>query len=224
MKKYKIVALVPMKANSERLPNKNMKIFNGKPLYHSVLNSLLNSKYIDKIIINTDSEIIIKDLSIFFPEVLVHERPIKIRGDNVSMNKIIDYDLSQINADIYLQTHSTNPLILSKTIDFALEQYINHDSSYDSLFSVTRHQSRFYWNDCTPVNHNPDELIRTQDLNPIFEENSNLYIFTKKSFFENGKKRIGKKPFLFEMEKNESIDIDELNDFELAEILIKKQI
>ena len=121
----KIIALLPMKGNSERVPNKNLKQFNGVPLYHIVMNTLIRSKYIDKIIVNTDSDRIKSDIHSNFKErVLIVDRPQEIVGDYVSMNKIIDYDLSIHAADLYLQTHSTNPLLKTKSIDAAIEKMI----------------------------------------------------------------------------------------------------
>ncbi len=140
------------------------------------------------------------------------------------MNEIIAYDLIQLEGDHFLQTHSTNPLLTSATLDRAIETYFSNLDEYDSLFSVTRLQTRMYWQDGSPVNHNRNELIRTQDLPPIFEENSNFYIFSKESFQHAGNNRIGFKPQLFEIDKLEAIDIDDLQDFELAEMLYLKNI
>lgn len=219
----KIVALLPMKGNSERVPNKNLKNFNGKPLYHRIMNSLIESKFIDLIIVNTDSDLIISDIESNFisNKIKIHNRPKEIQGDLVSMNKIIQYDIQNSDGDIFIQTHSTNPILRNKTINRALEIFklesLNSYKNFDSLFSVSRIQSRFYDHNKMPINHNPDELIRTQDLEPIFEENSCIYIFTKNSFFENNHKRIGKKPYLFEINNFESTDIDTMFDFKLAE-------
>lgn len=220
-----ITALLPMKGHSERVPNKNMRIFGGKPLYHAVLNSLLKSKYVAQVIINTDSEIIKKNALDNFNKIRIIERPANIRGDFVPMNSIIAYDLSQTEGEHFLQTHSTNPLLKTETIDAAIDIYLgNLKEGYDSLFSVTRIQSRLYWQNGTAINHNHKELLRTQDLPPVFDENSNFYIFSKKSFTANGNKRIGSKPFLFEMNKLEAVDIDNEEDFVLAEMLHKYQI
>lgn len=218
----KIIALIPMKGNSERVANKNLKDFNGLPLYHRVMGALIRSKYIDKIIVNTDSDLIKKDiLKHFNNKVIIIDRPVDIIGDHVSMNKIIDFDLKSSDADIYLQTHSTNPLLKTKSIDKAIEKMkkILVDTSYDSIFSVTKLQTRLYNELGKPFNHNPAELIRTQDLEPIYEENSNFYLFTKESFNNAGKKRIGLKPYMFEIDKIEAIDIDEPQDFIIAEAL-----
>lgn len=220
----KILALLPMKGNSERVPNKNLKDFCGKPLYHRVLETLIASKYINKVIINTDSEKIKNDaVDNFGDKIIIHDRPEEVQGDFVSMNKVIENDLSVSDGDIYLQTHSTNPLLTTTSIDKAIELMLDEEfqRQYDSIFSVTKIQTRLYDAAGTPFNHNPEELIRTQDLPPLYEENSNFFIFTKASFKNNGDKRIGKTPKLFEIDKLEAIDIDEPQDFLLAESLYK---
>src|SRR6056297_678317 len=219
----KVNVLLPMKGHSERVPNKNLKSFNDSPLYHAIINVLLNSKLVDGIYVNTDSKDIIDDINENFSEVNIIHRPIEIQGDHVSMNKIIDYDLSNIDGDYFLQTHSTNPLLEVSTIDKAIEFYFANLDKYDSVFSVTMWQTRLYWKDGSPINHDPKELIRTQDLTPVFEENSNFYLFSKESFNRAGKKRIGIKPAMFEVGKIESIDIDEQEYFQIAEILYKNR-
>ena len=219
----KIIALLPMKAHSERVPNKNIKNFCGRPLYHAVLTALLQSDYIDKVVINTDSDIIKEDALQNFERVVVIDRPKEIQGDFVSMNDIIAYDLSKIDGENFLQTHSTNPLLQSSAIDLAIEPYFKSLDQFDSLFSVTRLQTRLYWENGSPINHNPAELLRTQDLPPVYEENSNFYIFSKKSFEDAGGSRIGLKPQMFEINKLEAVDIDEPEDWEIAEILYKRR-
>ena len=221
----KIYALLPMKATSERVPNKNMKDFNGAPLYHAVMKSLLASKYVDKVVINTDSKTIAEDAKEHFGDcVVIVDRPVEIQGGDVSMNIIINYDLSQFDGEYFLQTHSTNPLLKPETIDKAIETYFENLDEYDSVFGVTKVQTRFYDKDAKPVNHNPEELLRTQDLEPLYEENSNFYIFSKDSFSNAGKKRIGLKPKIFEVNKLEAVDIDEPEDFILAELLYKNRV
>jgi len=220
----KITALLPMKGTSERVPNKNMRDFNGKPLYHAVMQSLLSSKYIDNVVINTDSETIATDAKKNFGDsVIIIKRPVEIQGGDVSMNIIIDYDLQQLEGSHFLQTHSTNPLLKSTTIDKAIESYFDKRDQFDSLFGVTKVQTRFYDKDANPINHNPQELLRTQDLEPLYEENSNFYVFSKEAFKASGEKRIGLKPQIFEVNKLEAVDIDEPEDFILAELLYKNK-
>jgi CMP-N-acetylneuraminic acid synthetase len=220
----KLMALLPMKGHSERVPNKNMRDFNDRPLYHAIMHTLLKSKYIEKVVINTDSEIITEDAKKNFGEsVIIIDRPKEIQGGDVSMNVIINYDLSKVNGEHFLQTHSTNPLLRVETLDKAIETYFENLEKYDSLFSVTRVQTRFYDKNANPINHNPKELLRTQDLEPLYEENSNFYIFSKESFKNAGNRRIGLKPQIFEVNKLEAVDIDEPEDFILAEILYQNR-
>jgi CMP-N-acetylneuraminic acid synthetase len=141
-----------------------------------------------------------------------------LRGDFVSVNKLIAHDISKAPGDIYLQTHATNPLIKPETFAKALKTFVDDEDSHDSLFSVNRYQARFYSSTGEAVNHNPEELLRTQDLPPVYEENSLLYIFTAQSFAKK-QRRIGLNPILFDTPRMESIDIDDEFSFKLAEML-----
>lgn len=226
MKVEKLIALLPMKGHSERVPNKNMKMFGGRPLYHAVMKSLEACEYVSDIVIDTDSDIIAEDAMKHFRKVRILSRPQELQGDFVSMNDIINYDISQFPEEKhFLQTHSTNPLVSTATLDTAIARYFSViREGCDSLFGVTKFQSRFYWQDGGAINHNPAELIRTQDLPPIYEENSNFYIFSVDSFKKSGHKRIGILPAMFAVDKLEAIDIDDKDDFILAEMLyINKQ-
>lgn len=219
-----MIALLPMKGHSERVPNKNMRNFAGKPLYHAIVKSLLATKNISKVVIDTDSEVIKADALSSFDRVQIIDRPKEICGDFVSMNEIIKHDILTLKEEQnFIQTHSTNPLISASTIDKAIEEYLKNISKFDSLFSVTRIQSRLYWQDGKAINHNPAELLRTQDLPPVFEENSNFYIFSRNSFFSANDKRIGMKPQMFEVNKLEAVDIDYEEDFILAEMLYRNK-
>ena len=139
------------------------------------------------------------------------------------MNKIIEDDLDHSEGTVYLQTHSTNPLLKVSSINKALDRMLALKGEKDSVFSVTKIQTRFYDQEGKAINHNPKELIRTQDLPPIFEENSCFFIFTKESFAESNKQRIGVNPEMFEIDKIEAIDIDTMEDFILAEAIYKQR-
>lgn len=213
----KVVALLPIKDHSERVKGKNFREFCGKPLYHHILCTLDKTYAIDEVVINTDSPRVILEAPKLSPKVKVIERPEALRGDLVSMNRVIEYDLSQTQGDVYLQTHATNPLLRSETIAVALKTFVEQES-YDSLLTVNTFQSRFYFADGRPVNHDPENLIRTQDLPPLYEENSCLYVFTKESFAVKGR-RIGQKPLMHPTPTMESVDIDDEFAFRLAELL-----
>lgn len=210
-----------MKGQSERVPNKNMRLFCERPLFHWIMNSLSQSKYVKEIIINTDSDQIAEEAKKNF-NVTIHMRPdylLNIQSDEA--NQIMAYDLTQTDGEYFLQSHSTSPLLRSETINQAIETFFDQREKYDSLFSVTATQNRYYWPDGTPINHDPGKLIKTQELPIIYEENSNIYIFAR-SMFNKHKNRIGSSPLLFPIDRIEAIDIDCEHDFSIAEMLMKK--
>jgi CMP-N-acetylneuraminic acid synthetase len=217
-----IVALLPMKAHSERVKGKNFRSFNGKPLFRWVLDSLLEVESISKVVINTDARSILTEHGLGdASRVLIRDRRPELCGDFVSMNRILADDLAAVPADVYLMTHTTNPLLSSATMREALRRFEDGRRQFDSLFSVNKFQSRFYKSDGSPVNHDPHNLIRTQDLEPWYEENSNLYIFTPESFKKTNA-RIGVKPIMFETPRIESFDIDTPDDWTICELLSKE--
>ncbi|MFT2091652.1 acylneuraminate cytidylyltransferase family protein [Paraglaciecola sp. 2405UD69-4] len=214
----KIVALLPMKANSSRVKGKNFKEFCGKPLFRWILDSLLAVEEIDQIIINTDArDILAENGLVDTNRILIRDRKDEICGDDVSMNLVLADDIANIEADMYLMTHTTNPLLSPVTISKAISEFSNaqNERDVDSLFTVNKIQTRFYREDCSPINHDPDNLIPTQNLEPWYEENSNLYIFTRDSFAKT-QARIGKKPMMLETPAMESSDIDTPDDWDRA--------
>jgi len=213
----KIASFVPMRHSSDRVPQKNYRPFAGKPLYHHIIQTLLNCPQIDQVCIDTDSPFILEDAPKYFPEVKLLVRPEHLRAGEISMNKVLLNATSQVEADIYLQTHSTNPLLRSETVSKAINQFLNSPDA-DSLFGVTRLQTRLYDAQGKAVNHDRNVLLRTQDLPPIYEENSNIYLF-KLEVLQQRKNRIGKQPIMFEIDRDEAWDIDEEVDFQIAELL-----
>jgi len=217
-----IAALVPMRHHSQRVPDKNFRLMGGKPLYHHILTTLSLVPELAGIYVDTDSTVIKDGIQEFFPAVKVIDRPVELRADDVSMNRIITHDMSLIQADLYLQTHSTNPLLKKETVSRAIQAYLDHQDEYDSLFSVTKLQTRLYDQESIAINHNPEELLQTQDLPPIFEENSCIYLFTESGLTRSGH-RIGSSPYLFEIDSGEAWDIDDLMDFDIVDYLMKKK-
>ena len=220
---YKIAALVPMRHHSVRVPMKNYRLLAGKPLYQHIIHALLQCPEISEVAVDTDSPVVVGGLRAEFPQVHVIERPEHLTADTVPMNEILMYDTDQIEADFYLQTHSTNPLLRPESISRAIRTFIELYPAYDSLFSVTRVQTRFWDALARPVNHNPAILLRPQDLPPLFEENSCLYLF-KRQTLELHRTRIGERPYMFEIDKTEAQDIDEESDFLIADLLLSDRL
>jgi len=216
-----IVALVPMRHTSERIPGKNYRLFAGQPLFHYILRSLLACQLISQVVVDTDSDRIKDEISSNFSEIKIIDRPDHLKAGTVPMNAVLLNDVKKVKADYYLQTHSTNPLLLTKTISIAIEVFLENRSIYDSLFSVTRTQVRLWDGLTRPLNHNPAILLRTQDLPPVYEENSCLYIFTRKTL-ESTHNRIGQRPLMYEIDRLEALDIDDELDFSICEYLYKE--
>lgn len=215
----RVVALLPMKASSERVRGKNFRTFNGRPLFRWALSALLEVREIDRVVINTDARQILAEHGLRDGDrIMIRDRKPEICGDMVSMNLVLADDVASVPADAYVMTHTTNPLLTPATIQAALERYYEGRAAgaADSLFTVNKFQTRFYRADCSAINHDPDNLVRTQDLEPWFEENSNLYIFSAESFAAT-RARIGRRPMMFEMRKTESIDIDDQESWDMAE-------
>lgn len=213
-----IVALVPMRHHSERVPGKNYRLLAGKPLYRHILETLLACPEIGKIVVDTDSPVIQSDLGEQYPHILVLERPEHLRADDIPMNEVLLHDTSQVEADFYLQTHSTNPLLKPATISAAIQVFLESYPAYDSLFSVTRLQTRLWDALGQAINHDPAILLRTQDLPPVYEENSCIYLFSRQTLLER-RNRLGYRPMLFEIDARQALDIDEELDFLIADFV-----
>jgi CMP-N-acetylneuraminic acid synthetase len=219
----KVVALLPMKANSERVKGKNFRDFGSKPLFRWMLDTLISISEIDTIVINTDARHILFEHGLIETDrLLIRDRKSEICGDFVSMNVVIRDDIDNVDADIYLMTHTTNPLLSKKSVECAISLFNDalKDRTANSLFTVNKAQERFYDSNAKALNHDPENLVRTQDLEPWYQENSNLYLFTKEGFSQTNA-RIGSKPMMLETPPYESTDIDTPDDWDLAEVMIE---
>ncbi len=217
-----VVALVPMRHHSERIPGKNYRPLLGKPLYAYILETLLRCPEVALVVVDTDSPVIQEGIRRAFPQVRLIERPEHLRDGRIPMNDILWHDVHQVPAPVYLQTHSTNPLLRAETISRAIHTFWQVYPAYDSLFSVTRWHTRLWDAQGRPINHDPNVLLRTQDLPPVYEENSCLYLFTREGFLAR-RNRLGQRPYLFEIPALEAVDIDEPSDWTLAECLLRMQ-
>jgi CMP-N-acetylneuraminic acid synthetase len=214
----RVVALVPMRHHSERVPGKNYRPLAGKPLYAHILQTLLSCPDVEAVVVDTDSPVIQEGIARSFPGVVMLERPAHLRAGETSTNAVLMHDVTMVEAPWYLQTHCTNPFLRPATIGRAIQRFMADLQSHDALFSVTRYQKRLWDASGRPVNHDPHLLLRTQDLSPLFEENSCIYLFERQAFLRAGN-RLCERPQLFEIDGLEAWDIDEEQDFTLAETL-----
>jgi len=218
---FDLVALMPMRHFSSRVKGKNYREFgDDRPLFFHMLEKLERCSEIDKIVIDTDSLLISELCEKDFPEIIILNRPENLKSEYCSMNDILLHDINKIQSKFYIQTHSTNPLLTQNSLNNALKVFKENFPQYDSLFSVTKQQTRFWDCNARPINHDKQILLRTQDLPPIYEENSCIYIFERDCLLQK-RNRIGQRPYMFEIDALEAIDIDEEKDFILAENLFK---
>lgn len=217
-----VVAFVPIRHRSSRVPGKNYRLLDGRPLFHHIILTLLECPEVFQIAIDTDSPVVKEQCESLFPSIRVIDRPRYLLGGDMPMTEILRHDVSIIDSEWYLQTHATSPLLKAETISAGLRALEETDfDPYDSLMSVTRLQTRLYDSACQPVNHDPAVLLRTQDLPPLFEENSGMYVFNQEHIKKG--QRFGVRPMLFEIDPIEATDIDTETDFILADTLHRLQ-
>lgn len=207
----KIVAIVPMKLNNRRLPQKNTKRFtNGKPLCSYILSTLLEIDKIDEVYVYCSNP----EIKEFIPnKVKFLQRSESLDKDITSMTEVLTCFTKEVPADIYVMTHTTAPFISKESIQKGLESVVS--GKYDSSFAAKKLQD-FLWMEGKPFNYTLDNIPRTQDLQPIYEETSGFYIYTHDVMTELHR-RIGENPFIVEIGEIESIDIDEAEDFIIAD-------
>lgn len=207
----KVVAVVPIKLNSERVKNKNIRPFtNGQPLCHYILETLTKVNGIDEIYVYCSNPAIKQ----YLPEgIKFLKRSENLDQSTTKINEVLISFAKDVDADYYLLTHATAPFIKDTSIQTALYKVL--EDEYDSAFAVTKLQD-FLWDDKKPLNYDLNSIPRTQDIEPIFEETSGLYIYNKDTIV-NKNRRIGDKPYMIELSKIEAIDIDEEEDFTIAD-------
>jgi N-acylneuraminate cytidylyltransferase len=221
-KNIKFSVFVPIKEKSERVKNKNFRLILGEPLYSYILKTLLSIDIIDDLVINTDSDYLIGEIKSRFNDkrVKIIKRDENLIGGFISVDDLILSNINDFKNENIIQTHVTNPLLKKETLLDSMKKYIELNE-HDSLVSVNKIQKRLYYKNGDVVNICGNKS-RTQDLDPIYERNANIYIFKKNDIIKN-KNRLGKNPYYYVMSKIESIDIDEEEDLLVAELLIKNK-
>lgn len=207
----KTIAIVPMKLNNRRLPQKNTKPFtNGKPLCYYILSTLLKVKGIDDIYVYCSNP----DITQYIPKGIKYlKRSATLDQDTTKMNEVLQSFAEEVPADIYVMTHTTAPFISPQSIETGLHAVTS--GKYDSAFAAKKLQD-FLWKDGTPFNYNLNSIPRTQDLPALYEETSGFYIYRSDVMTEQNR-RIGDNPYIVEVGEIESIDIDEPEDFIIAD-------
>lgn len=214
----KVVALIPIKLNSKRVPGKNIKkLYDGKPLMSFIQEACLCAKSVDEVYIYCSDDAVIPYV---LPGVNYLKRPAYLDGDDINANDFIREFMKTVDADIYVNAHTTSPFAKASTIDECVDKVAS--GQYDSAFCAESLRT-FMWQDGKPINFNPDNFPRTQDLPLIYGETSIAYVFTKESFLKHNR-RLGSKPYVKEVSRIEAIDIDYPEDFAIANAIYKEVI
>nr|WP_304579338.1 acylneuraminate cytidylyltransferase family protein [uncultured Acetatifactor sp.] len=209
----KTIAIVPMKLNNRRLPQKNTKAFtNGKPLCYYILSTLLTVEGMDEVYVYCSNP----DIQEFIPEGVKYlKRSESLDQDTTSMTEVLACFTKEVSADVYVMTHTTAPFISRESIKKGLDAVLSGE--YDSAFAAKKLQD-FLWKDGVPFNYRLESIPRTQDLPVMYEETSGFYIY-KKEVMSAYNRRIGEKPYIVEVGEIEGIDIDEMEDFVIADAI-----
>ena len=209
------VAVVPIKRNNRRLPHKNTRPFTGgKPLCWYVLSTLLTLPELDRVYVYCSDP----DIQTFLPlGVEFLRRSPDLDRDTASMTQVLAAFARDVEADCYLMTHATAPFIGAASLRRGLEAV--RSGEYDSAFAARKVQD-FLWKDGRPWNYDPACIPRTQDLPPLYQETSGFYIYTREVITQMGR-RVGQRPYLVEVSQIEAVDIDEAEDFRIANALYR---
>lgn len=218
-----LTAILPMRAGSKRVPRKNLLDLEGKPLFSWALGAIQDCPNVDRIVVDSDSEEILNTVSDLFPDVLLRLRPRDLGSDETSMNQVLESALKELEGEWFLQFHATTPFLQKQDITDAVKLVMKNEAAHDSVFGVTEIKARLWDGGGSPVNHEPNRLLPTQDLRPILVENSSFYLF-RKTVFEKKKNRIGSNPLLFRTSHLSGIDIDTQEDLDFARLLAKALI
>lgn len=208
----KVVSFIPIKLNNQRLPGKNLMKLDGIPLCNYIFDTVKQIDEIDEKYVYCSDE----SIKEYIPEGLQYlKRDKYLDGFNVKGLEIIEHFINDVDADIYVLTHVTQPFTKANSIKKALNKVLYED--YDSAFSCLRIQD-YCWYQGKPFNYDMTDIVTTQNLEPIFMETGAFFIF-RKEVFTKYHQRIGKKPYMMEIDTLEAVDIDTANDFEFAKVV-----
>jgi len=213
------VGILPIKEESQRVPFKNFAPLGGEPMWIWALRSLAQVPALDYIVVNTDAPDRIRpylESFDFGKDIVLQVRGDLARGVSTPMNAVLADVLSKYAADVYLQTHATSPFARPESFARALETLARDRS--DCVVAVQELRERFWDAAFEPLNHDPAELLQTQDLPPVYVETSTFYAFTLESFHKHGN-RIGARRSFVPVSPLEAMDVDTLQDFAAANLV-----
>lgn len=213
----KIACFIPIKSNSERIKGKNFRILNGKKLYEYIIENAIESDSFDDVYVDTDSEEI-KDFALQSGAKVI-ERKKELTSNIANGNDLLVHHYNLFNNyDYYFQLFATAPFLSHNTIKHSVE-ILTNTTEYDSIFTAVSRRG-FFWLSEMPMNYRPGVLPRSQDLKSVYEESTGLYGIKRESL-KKYNCRIGYKPYIYEIDHIEAVDINNEEDLLWAEFIAK---
>lgn len=209
----KTACFIPIKANSERVPGKNLRVLNGKKLYEYICEHVKEADVFDDVYIDTNS----KEIAEYAEKMGFHviERKPELALNTANGNDLLVHHYESFpEYDYYFQLFATAPYMQPETIRACYEKLVSSEE-YDSCFTAIENHS-FYWYAGTPINYRPGILPRSQDMMPVVEETTGLYGISGNSL-NRYRCRIGRKPYMHFVSKFEAVDINTEEDLKVAE-------
>lgn len=208
-----VVAFIAVKRNSVRVPEKNLRVLGNSPLYTHILSSLVDSQRFDSVYVYASDNVFNQH---GLDGVTFEQREPQLDGDQVRGMQIFRSFVEKVPSEHYLLAHSTSPFISVETINRVVDAGLSGE--YESVFTGRLEQTYAYFKN-EPLNFEPSDFKRTQDLEPVILESNGLYFFSREQLLEKGK-RVGDSAHIVPVLGAEAIDIDTERDWELAESYI----
>lgn len=211
----KVVGLIPIKLNNERLPGKNTKLLGDKALCQYLFDTVTKVGNLDEVYVYCSDDSICQ----YIPDgIRFLKRPAELNGSTIKSRQILECFVAQIDADVYALMHVTEPFIKPETIRTSIAQVLSGE--FDSAF-VAHTIKEFAWYRDNPLNYALTDVVKTQELEPVYVEGE-LYVFEKNVLTEMGR-RIGDRAYICPISWQESICIDDMDDFLMAQAVIELQ-
>lgn len=207
--KPRITALVPLKRDSRRLPNKNFLKLAGKPLAYHIFNALMKLESVDRVCAYSSSEEFMERIP---SGVEYIKRDPKLDLDSVRGLELLQAFVEQVPSDFYILAHATSPFTTTASLQLGVDGILSGE--YDSALSVSEIK-KYFWYDSKPINYDINDIIQTQYILPAVVETSGFYMFAKDDILKRSR-RIGDRPRFVPVDIIEGIDIDDLDEFLFA--------
>lgn len=220
MNNGKITAVIGVRKGSERIVNKNIKPFNDTSLLENKIKILKNVNNLDEIVVTTDCDKMFSLAEQLGVKAIT--RPEYYTSNDCPGSENLEFIATQVETDYILYTPVTSPLVKSETYEDIINTFRNLDDKYDSVVSMN-YLKDFLWENDKPLNYDPLNCPRSQDMESIFRLNFGACLLPRETMIKN-KYVVGDNPYWYELTETEGVDVDVPFDFNIAELIYEKNI